>query len=249
MKFRYIIASLAIHAAIIGPMVGFIHLQPSSDQTPEQPVPIFFEIVEEALPSTPDEQSGTVPMPPKETVPEDMPEDVGTVPEEMETVPEDMPEDVGTVPEDMGMVPENMGTVPENVETIPEDMPEDMGTDPIENTENEKISDAKAEETVNDKEESVEQARVMSAPVALNKIIPVYPRSARRRGHEGCVTVEISVAEDGHVSGAEIVSSSGHAELDSAALGAVRTAKFAPATEDGASVTGRLRLTFNFKLE
>ncbi len=231
MKFRYIIASLAIHAAIIGPMVGFIHLQPSSDQTPEQPVPIFFEIVEEALPSTPDEQSGTVPMPPKETV------------------PEEMPEDVGTVPENMGMVPENMGTVPENVETIPEDMPEDMGTDPIENTENEKISDAKAEETVNDKEESVEQARVMSAPVALNKIIPVYPRSARRRGHEGCVTVEISVAEDGHVSGAEIVSSSGHAELDSAALGAVRTAKFAPATEDGASVTGRLRLTFNFKLE
>jgi protein TonB len=212
-------------------MVGFIHLQPSSDQTPEQPVPIFFEIVEEALPSTPDEQSGTVPMPPKETV------------------PEEMPEDVGTVPENMGMVPENMGTVPENVETIPEDMPEDMGTDPIENTENEKISDAKAEETVNDKEESVEQARVMSAPVALNKIIPVYPRSARRRGHEGCVTVEISVAEDGHVSGAEIVSSSGHAELDSAALGAVRTAKFAPATEDGASVTGRLRLTFNFKLE
>ncbi len=231
MKFRYIIASLAIHAAIIGPMVGFIHLQPSSDQTPEQPVPIFFEIVEEALPSTPDEQSGTVPMPPKETV------------------PEEMPEDVGTDPENMGMVPENMGTVPENVETIPEDMPEDMGTDPIENTENEKISDAKAEETVNDKEESVEQARVMSAPVALNKIIPVYPRSARRRGHEGCVTVEISVAEDGHVSGAEIVSSSGHAELDSAALGAVRTAKFAPATEDGGSVTGRLRLTFNFKLE
>ena len=189
-------------------------------------------------------------MPPKETVPEDIPEDMGTVPEDMGTVPED----VGTVPEDMETVPEDMGTVPEDMGTVPEDMgtvPEDVGTVPIENmenTENNKILGAKAEEIANTNE-SVEQAKVMSDPVALNKIIPVYPRSARRKGHEGCVTVEISVAEDGHVSGAEIVASSGHAELDSAALGAVRTAKFAPATEDGTSVTGRLRLTFNFKLE
>ena len=205
MKFRYIIASLAIHAAIIGPVVGVFHLRPSPDPNPQQPVPIFFEIVEEALPSVSDEQSGTVPMPPKETVPEDIPEDMGTV-------------------------------------------PEDMGTVPDENTEKYKIPDANTGEMA-DKNNDVEHAKVVSDPVALNKIIPVYPRSARRKGHEGCVTVEILVSEDGFVSGAEIVSSSGHAELDSAALGAVRTTKFAPATEDGASVTGRLRLTFNFKLE
>ena len=41
---------------------------------------------------------------------------------------------------------------------------------------------------------------------------------------------------------------SGHAELDAAALGAVRTARFAPATAEGVSVSGRLRLTFDFRL-
>ena len=236
MKFQYIIASLAIHAAIIGPMVGFFRLHPPSTPNHAQPIPIFFEIVEEALPAVSDEQSGTVPEENMGTVPNEI---VGTIPEEdMGTVPE---EDKGTVPEeDMGTVPdeENMGTVPNEI----------VGTVPDENTENLKKDPIGAEESSigND---SIEQAKVVSDPVALNRIIPVYPRSARRRGHEGCVTIEILVAEDGHVSGAEVVSSSGHSELDSAALGAVRTAKFAPATEDGASVTGRLRLTFNFKLE
>ena len=130
MKFQPIIAAVAIHAAIIGPMVASYHLHPPSNHDQEQPIPVFFETVEEALPPLSDEQ-----------------------------------------------------------------------------------------------------------------------RSARRRGYEGCVTVEILVEEDGHVSEAGIVSSSGHAELDSAALGVVRTARFAPATENGVAARGRLRLPFNFKLE
>ena len=96
--------------------------------------------------------------------------------------------------------------------------------------------------------EQEERAKVVSAPIALNRIVPVYPRSARRRGHEGCVTVAVSVAEDGRIVHAEVVASSGYGELDAAALAAVRTAHFAPATEDGVSVRGELRLTFDFRL-
>lgn len=92
-----------------------------------------------------------------------------------------------------------------------------------------------------------ERAAVKAAPVALNRITPAYPRSARRKGHEGNVTVEFSVDVDGGVSGAEVAGSSGHAELDASALAAVREARFAPNTAGGAG--GRFRLTLDFRLK
>ena len=95
----------------------------------------------------------------------------------------------------------------------------------------------------------VQQAKIVSAPMALNRIVPVYPRSARRRGREGVVALEILVSGSGSVSKAYVVGSSGHSDLDAAALSAVNTARFAPATEDGVQVEGRLRLTFEFRLK
>ena len=94
-----------------------------------------------------------------------------------------------------------------------------------------------------------EQSRIVSKPRALNRIVPVYPRSARRRGREGVVTLEILVSDTGNVSEAVVVAGSGHKDLDSAAVSAVRSARFAPATEDGVQVQGKLRLTFEFKLK
>ena len=132
-----------------------------------------------------------------------------------------------------------------------------------ENLENEEVPDAQPEPAIEKKADdkegeerrapssaaaSEEHAAVVSNPIALNRIVPVYPRSARRKGHEGVVTVAISVAEDGVVAHAEVVSSSGYRELDEAALSAVRSARFAPATSDGVSVRGELRLTFDFRL-
>ena len=108
--------------------------------------------------------------------------------------------------------------------------------------------DERSEERDEAKSAEQEQAKVVSAPMALNRIIPVYPRSARRRGREGVVTVEITVSDFGEVSGVEVIAGSGYKDLDSAAVSAVRTARFAPATEDGVHVHGRLRLTFEFKL-
>lgn len=93
-----------------------------------------------------------------------------------------------------------------------------------------------------------ERAAVVSDPRALGRIEPVYPRLARRKGHEGRVSVEVAVAADGAIDRAEVIGSSGFDELDAAALDAVRGARFAPAMEDGAGVRGRLRLAFDFKL-
>jgi protein TonB len=109
-------------------------------------------------------------------------------------------------------------------------------------------NDERREERDEAKPAELEQAKVVSVPMALNRIVPVYPRSARRRGREGEVTVEISVSDSGEVSGVEVIAGSGYKDLDSAAVSAVRTARFAPATEDGVQVHGRLRLTFEFKL-
>ena len=95
---------------------------------------------------------------------------------------------------------------------------------------------------------SEERAKIDPAPVAIGRIVPAYPRRARRKGHEGAVAVEIEVGADGKVDDVAVVESSGYAELDESAVAAVRTASFAPATEGGKGVRGRLRLTFEFKL-
>ena len=59
----------------------------------------------------------------------------------------------------------------------------------------------------------------------------------------------VVVTETGDVASVDVLASSGHAELDAAARTAVRAARFAPATEDGVNVSGRVRLTVAFKLK
>ena len=91
--------------------------------------------------------------------------------------------------------------------------------------------------------------RVVAEPKAKNRIIPAYPRSARRRNREGCVSVKAHIANDGTVTKTEVVSSSGHDDLDRAAAKAVETAEFIPAEEDGQTTAGELLLVFEFRLK
>ena len=160
------------------------------------------------------------------------------------------------VVEEAGSDPEPEEPVVEK-ESDPSVRPEDQPTDPVADRAPEDDSvlettpppTAESSETSDATPAADERAAVVSDPIALNRIVPVYPRVARRRGHEGVVTVAISVAEDGVVAQSEVVSSSGYKELDEAALSAVRSARFAPATSDGVSVRGELRLTFDFRLK
>ncbi|MCQ2389563.1 MAG: energy transducer TonB, partial [Kiritimatiellae bacterium] len=93
------------------------------------------------------------------------------------------------------------------------------------------------------------QARV-DVPPKLKKssIKPRYPESARKRGAEGSVTLLLEVSEKGKVVKATVVESSGHADLDAAAVSEARRATFVPARADGKAVPSSARLTLAFKL-
>lgn len=68
---------------------------------------------------------------------------------------------------------------------------------------------------------------------------PVYPLGARRRREQGVVILSVDVTAEGRATAVSIRQSSGFAELDEAALEAVRRWRFAPATQGGAPVPAR----------
>ena len=241
--------SLLLHGAVIGGAATVFWPSPPAPE-PES-IPISFEVVEaaaldaaeqsvEQAPSTPQEEAEPMPVP--ETVSASV--NVGSVPNNAGSVPT---EDVGSVPNEEGSVPNEEEGETEKNDDI---RPESNETDKMPVEEQSRLTEKATKEQLSPLAvvAAEEHAAVVSDPIALNRIVPVYPRTARRKGHEGVVTVAISVAEDGVVAHAEVVSSSGYEELDAAALSAVRTARFAPAMSDGVSVRGELRLTFDFRL-
>jgi len=94
----------------------------------------------------------------------------------------------------------------------------------------------------------VSGALVAPRPLAEVCRAPAYPEDARRLGHEGEVTLRIDVARDGSVARLEVVASSGYAELDAAALDAVRVWRFEPARCGGRAVAHTVRLPLRFSL-
>lgn len=229
MRLRDLGLSLALHGVLCGAVVTAGWL--SSPASRPLVIPLAFELVEASLPAAPSAEP--------EPVPTEEPEESGSVPVEPGPVPTEEPEEPGSVPVEEGPVP---------TEEPPMEPPEELGTDP-KNVEEICENHSEGEESAPVESAPVEQAHVVSDPVALNRIVPVYPRAARRKGHEGSVTVAAVVTETGVVASADVVASSGHAELDDAALAAVRTARFAPATEEGVCVSGRVRLVIAFKLK
>ena len=66
-------------------------------------------------------------------------------------------------------------------------------------------------------------------PVGGYQVIPRYPESARRQGIEGTVLVKARVTERGLVDAVQVGRSSGHQDLDQAAVEAVSRWRFEPA--------------------
>ncbi len=77
---------------------------------------------------------------------------------------------------------------------------------------------------------------------------PLYPALARRLGHEGTVKVRVTISAAGAVTRAEVQQSSGSHILDKAALYAVRTWTFRPASRNGRSIAGTLIQPVVFRL-
>ena len=79
--------------------------------------------------------------------------------------------------------------------------------------------------------------------------IPPYPALARRRSHEGTVTLRVVVGADGAVRKAEVAESSGFEELDQSALDTVRTRwRFVPARRGGVAVDSSVLVPVKFSL-
>ncbi len=82
----------------------------------------------------------------------------------------------------------------------------------------------------------------------LGNVPPVYPYGARRKEIEGRVVLRVQVLPGGTARSVEVLSSSGHAILDRAALKAVRAWRFVPAKRGGVPVAGAIDVPVTFRL-
>ena len=85
------------------------------------------------------------------------------------------------------------------------------------------------------------------APISSNPA-PEYPETARRKGIEGTVVLQVSVAADGQPLSVTMVASSGHDMLDAEAVRTVRRWRFRPALAHGRPVAGLVVVPITFEL-
>jgi len=91
---------------------------------------------------------------------------------------------------------------------------------------------------------------VLTPPTTKDKTIkPTYPISARNRGEQGRVILDVLVSKDGHAQTITIVSSSGYKQLDQAAEKALRETRFNPGERNGKAVEATARLVVLFQLK
>ncbi|TDK62584.1 energy transducer TonB [Sapientia aquatica] len=77
---------------------------------------------------------------------------------------------------------------------------------------------------------------------------PEYPRNSLRNGDTGVVTLGLLIGVDGKVSESRIEQTSGHKELDRAALAGLSLCKFKPATLDGKAQKSWAKLQYAWNL-
>ena len=82
----------------------------------------------------------------------------------------------------------------------------------------------------------------------LSNAPPRYPRMARRQGQEGRVVVRVRVSAEGRAANVTVRRSSGYPLLDSAAVEAIETWRFIPASFGGIAVSGLVDVPVSFKL-
>ena len=85
-------------------------------------------------------------------------------------------------------------------------------------------------------------------PRLLSQLKIAYPDRASRDGLEGTVRLRISVDAQGRVTSAKVLSGPG-IELNEAALAAILTARFEPATKEGEPVATSMIYLYVFTLE
>lgn len=84
--------------------------------------------------------------------------------------------------------------------------------------------------------------------VYLNNSPPLYPTSAKRRGIQGEVMLDVLVSKDGKAEKVKISRSSGSYLLDEAAIAAVKNWKFIPAKVGSKAVEKNVIVPVEFKI-
>lgn len=86
------------------------------------------------------------------------------------------------------------------------------------------------------------------APSFLHRVEPVYPFVARRIGKEAEVTLRLSIDETGKLERVEIVRDAGYG-FSKAAIAAVESSSYRPATRSGVAVASIALITIRFVLQ
>lgn len=87
-----------------------------------------------------------------------------------------------------------------------------------------------------------------SKPFALENPKPVYPSSARRRGMQGVVLLQVNVSIEGKVTAIHVMRSSGFRVLDVAATNSVKHWRFMPARKGDTEVASTVQIPIRFIL-
>lgn len=86
--------------------------------------------------------------------------------------------------------------------------------------------------------------------IAATRTTPPYPVIARRVGWEGTVMLRLTVSPQGRVSRADVVTSSGHVELDRTAQDwVVAHWTYRPAIKDGSAIEAQVLTRVQFSLD
>ena len=90
---------------------------------------------------------------------------------------------------------------------------------------------------------------VKTLPKPVNVPVLPYPASARNRGIQGTIVLEVTIGKDGKVQKAKVIKGLGHG-LDETAKRALMKARFKPAVgSDGKPMTYKIRYRYTFRLE
>jgi protein TonB len=91
--------------------------------------------------------------------------------------------------------------------------------------------------------------KLTKKPTIIKQALPEYPEAARKAGIEGRAVVQITILEDGSVSDAKILQSSGNEALDKSALTATKDFKFSPGMVEDKAVKTRVAVPIQFTLD
>ena len=83
---------------------------------------------------------------------------------------------------------------------------------------------------------------------AAGNAVPDYPAAARRQRLQGKVVLQVEVSTQGSAGKITVLTSSGHRELDDAAVSSVRKWRFVPASRGGEAVPATAEIPIQFRL-